>query len=609
MNDLTPVSDDGPGRDPSGAGAQGRGDDATSALCSPEVLRDYALLADGERGVVVGPRGDYAWLCVPRWDSEAVFSSLIGGAGGYSVTPAGNRFVWGGYYEPRSLIWRSRWVSTVGIIECREALAFPGDPHNAVVLRRIIAVDGDAVVRARLDVRADFGSLPMTVDERFAGGLAASSGRFRIRWNAGADIVILPDGSAEAQIIVPAGGTHDLVLEIADCPIRADPVEPRRYWRTTEDAWHAAVPAFTGSLADRDTCHAYAVLRGLTSARGGMVAAATMSLPERAEHGRNYDYRYAWVRDQCYAGLGVAAAGPGELLDGSVRFVAERLIADGPELKPAYTVVGGLVPDEHRLSLPGYPGGGVVKTGNWVNRQFQLDAFGEALSLLATAGRLDRLDRTLWSAVEAAVSAIRHRWRQPDAGIWELDNARWAHSRLSCAAGLRAIAKIAPRTQAGEWSAFADAIVADADTDCLHPSGRWQRAPGDPRVDAALLLPALRDAVPADDPRSQATLAAVRKQLSSQGYLYRFRHNGIRLGDTEGAFLLCGFAMALAEQQHGHRRAAVRWFERSRASCGPPGLFTEEYDVKQRQLRGNLPQAFVHALCFEAAFALTEDGA
>ena len=131
----------------------------------------------------------------------------------------------------------------------------------------------------------------------------------------------------------------------------------------------------------------------------------------------------------------------------------------------------------------------------------------------------------------------------------------------------------------------------------------------DPRVDAALLLPAIRGALSPNDPRSLATLDAVRADLSSQGFLYRFRHADQRLPNAEGAFLLCGFVMALAEHQQGHHVAAARWFERNRAACGPPGLFTEEYDVEQRQLRGNLPQAFVHAVFFEAAHRLTTDSA
>ena len=110
----------------------------------PQVLRDYALLADGERGAVLGPRGDIVWMCAPRWDTDAVFAALLSGPGGYSVTPV-DRFVWGGFYEEGSMLWRSRWVTDHGIIECREALAFPGDPHRAVLIRRVIAVPGRLV--------------------------------------------------------------------------------------------------------------------------------------------------------------------------------------------------------------------------------------------------------------------------------------------------------------------------------------------------------------------------------------------------------------------------------------------------------------------------------
>ena len=116
-----------------------------SRHAAPHVLREYALLADGERGILVGPRGDFAWLCFPRWDSDAIFSALIGGAGGYA-DHAADRFVWGGYYEPGSLIWRSRWVTGDAIIECREALALPARPDRAVILRRVIARHGTARV-------------------------------------------------------------------------------------------------------------------------------------------------------------------------------------------------------------------------------------------------------------------------------------------------------------------------------------------------------------------------------------------------------------------------------------------------------------------------------
>ena len=112
-------------------------DDSDPVSFGPQVLREYALVADGERGGLIGPHGDLVWMCAPRWDSDAVFSALIGGGGAYAVTPADPWHVWGGYYEPDSLIWRSRWVTSGTVIECREALAFPGDPDRIVLLRQV----------------------------------------------------------------------------------------------------------------------------------------------------------------------------------------------------------------------------------------------------------------------------------------------------------------------------------------------------------------------------------------------------------------------------------------------------------------------------------------
>ncbi|OBI97772.1 glycoside hydrolase family 15 protein [Mycobacterium asiaticum] len=570
---------------------------------SPHVLREYAVLADGERGIVVGPRGDYSWLCLPRWDSPAVFSSLLGGPGGYTVCPAEPRFVWGGHYEERSLIWRSRWVTTDGIVECREALAFPGDQHTAVLLRRTIAVDRPARVFVALDLRANFGAERIRDLRLDSGVFMGRSGPHRFRWTGAPGARVCSDGSLAATIDVSPGKDHDLVLEVSDQELTWKPARPQDAWRQTENAWREAVPTVTGTLADVDAQLAYAVLRGLTSSSGGMVAAATMSLPERAQQGRNYDYRYCWIRDQCYAGQAVAVAGASPLLDNAVRFVSERVLTDGPDLKPAYSVVGGTVPHEQTLDLPGYPGA-TVKSGNWVTEQFQLDACGEALLLLASAACLDRLDTGHWQAVQTLASTIKGRWSEPDAGIWELDNRRWAHSRLTCAAGLRRISEVAPRREGDEWRQLADALVADTASDCLHIDRRWQRAPNDSRVDASLLIPSIRGAVPADDPRTVATLEAVRADLGRHGFVYRFQPDERPLGEAEGAFLLCGFLMALADYQQGNLIQAVRWFDRNRTACGSPGLFAEEFDVVQRQLRGNLPQAFVHALLFESAHRL-----
>jgi GH15 family glucan-1,4-alpha-glucosidase len=152
---------------------------------------------------------------------------------------------------------------------------------------------------------------------------------------------------------------------------------------------------------------------------------------------------------------------------------------------------------------------------------------------------------------------------------------------------------------------LADEIVAHTDRTSLHSSGRWQRSPSDQGLDAALLLPPIRGALPGSDPRTVATLKAYLDDLTDEGFAYRFRHDERPLGEAEGAFLLCGFITALALHQQGDTVAAIRWFERNRNACSSSGLFSEEYDVGERQLRGNLPQAFVHAMMIEAASRLS----
>ncbi|HEX3737026.1 MAG TPA: glycoside hydrolase family 15 protein [Solirubrobacterales bacterium] len=580
-------------------------------VLAPHALRDYALLADGERGVLVGPRGDFAWMCFPRWHDDAVFSALIGGRACYALSPCG-RFVWGGHYED-GLIWRSRWVTEDdAIVECREALALPARGDRAILLRRAIAIAGEARLSVALAAGAGFDHHGMArLHRRDDGVWTASLGEERMRWFGAAAASPGEDGvngpSLAFELRLAEGEHHDLVLVLDHGGEASEPPAAERLWEATEAAWAERLSGFPdeGGLAARDVRHAYAVMSGLTSATGAMVAAATTSLPERADRARNYDYRYAWIRDQAYAGEAVAAAGPCPLLDDAVRFVAGRLLADGPDLMPAYTVAGDPVPTESRLPLPGYPGS-VDVVGNRVRGQFQLDAFGEALLLFAAAARHDRLDADSWRAAEAAAAAIEARHGEADAGIWELEAAHWTHSRLICAAGLRAIAAGAPGRERGpRWLALADELVAAAGAEGVARDGHWRRTPDDDRVDAALLLAQIRGAVPVDDPRSGATLEAVRAELVEDGYCYRFRAEGMPLGEAEGAFLVCGFWLAMALAQRGETDRALAIFERNRAACGTPGLFAEEFDVRQRQLRGNLPQAFVHALLLESAVRLS----
>ena len=564
----------------------------------PHTLREYAMLADGCRGALIGPRGDISWLCAPNWDSPAVISHLIGGDGVYALTPT-DTYVWGGSYERESLIWRSRWVTTSSIIESREALAFPGDPHRLVLLRRIEAGEKPVELNALLRLSADFGKTPMDKPHQDPEGRWESRvGGLYLRWS-GAPDAHWDEHALRGVFVVEAGRHHDVILEVSDQPL-PDPVDPGRAWSSTENAWHAAIPDFSRTAAPRDAAHSYATLRGLTTPGGGMVAAATLGLPERAEAGKNYDYRYAWIRDQAYAGLACAVDEPYPLLDDAIAFTSARLLEHGDQISPGYCTDGRDIPKESTLGLDGYPGGSDV-VGNWVRQQFQLDSIGETLQLLAAGARFDRLNTDQSEAIEVAIKVIEKKWNEPDAGIWELDNAWWTQSRLSAVAGLRTVAHQLTGGQAARAVSLADTILAETSRRCLAGDGSWMRSPVHSGVDASMVLAPVRGGLTPDDPRTLATLARVEADLCEEHHAYRYRADDRPLGEAEGSFTLCGFMLSLAHLQQGNSVEAFRYFDRQRTVAGPPGLITEEYDVQQRQLRGNMPQAFVHAMLLECS--------
>ena len=578
----------------------------------PFQLREYALIADGERGALIDPTGAVAWMCAPSFADPAVFAGLIGSGGTYRVQPAGPA-VWGGHYEDGTLVWRSRWtLVSGGTVESRDALAYPGDPHCAVLLRHVSAVDGDAVVHIVLELRDDYGRQPGCRWERHGEDwVLVEGGRLQARWAGAAEAGMATDaggGALSLELKLRAGEARHLVLEVSTTSLGSS--RPAwEHWARTERAWAEETPSADGLWAARDVRRSFAVLRGLSRRGGGTVAAVTTSLPERAEAGRNYDYRYCWIRDLCYIGHAGASLPGGEmLLDDACRFVAERLLADGPDSKPAYTLDGAPVPEETRLDVPGYPGGFDV-VGNRAGAQFQLDMFGEALLLFAQAASHGRLDGDGATAARVAVDVIEAAWERPDAGIWETSDRMWTHSRLICAAGLKAFAGMPASSpaQGRRAEGLADRLLDVAGRHGLHRSGRWRRAFDDDRVDASLVLAEIRGAVPADDLRSTHTRQAIVEELSEDGFIYRYGHPGRPLADVEGAFLICNLWMSLACSRSGQSTEGAWWFERVRAAAATSGLFSEEFDVEQHQLRGNLPQAFVHGLLIEAAAALGAD--
>ncbi len=582
----------------------------------------------------------------------------------------------GRHYEDGSLIFRNQWIGSEHVLSCREALAMPSDASTAVLLRRLVAESGDVEVDVLVDVCGDYGRRTSTDVVRVGDGVYTGRNG-PVHWRlSGARPACRPGEEADADsgpgrrqgarsgpdgvrvhLTLRAGAQHDLVLEVSresfdDRPL----VDADLAWETTGTAWARAVPELAGVVARRDVRHAFAVLVGLTTPGGAMVAAATTSLPEHVEGDRAYDYRYTWLRDQAWTALALAAAmpvpspgrttsatgprGPQQVSAGStgssgdaegeagdalvaelfarqLGWLTERVLEHPASLAPAYRTDGSPVPSEVELDLPGYPGGRTV-VGNDAGAQHQLDTYGDLLLLFAAAVDRGHATARTETAARSLVEAVGDLWDDDDAGLWELEPAWWTQSRLACVAGLRAWARVGGGDDAGAQLALAETIMAATASRGLAAGGWWQRSPDHEGTDTALLLAAVRGATAPDDPRTLATLAHVRASLVEDGYVYRFAHDGRPLGANEGAFLLCGFVLALAEDQQArsaaaagdaegaaaHHVAAFRAFERNRAAAGAPGLLAEEFDVTQRQLRGNLPQAFVHAMLLETAITL-----
>ena len=410
---------------------------------------------------------------------------------------------------------------------------------------------------------------------------------------------------------VAEGERHDLVLEISRDPL---PDAPRT--RAGVGA-RPSGPGATRRARARGTRSPPATSASPTRCcAADQRAPAPWSRPRRPRcpsgrtQGRNYDYRYAWIRDQCYAGQAVAAVG------GARRCSTPRSRSSppgcsrtAPSCARRTPSTAGAVPDERPLRPARLPGRHRYASATTSTTSSSSTRFGEALLLFAAADRAGRLDGDRRRAVEVAVAAIEARHDEPDAGIWELEDRRWAHSRLMCAAGLRAAGDRRGGRTGAEWAALADRLVAYGRPRLPAPRRPLAARPRTTRASTPpCCCPAIRGAVPPDDPRAVATIARRGRRSSPTTATSTASARTPARRCTRPRARSCSAASTSRWPRSAGRRRRRRCAGSSAtaARCGPPGLFTEEYDVVQRQLRGNLPQAFVHALLLETAQRLGE---
>jgi GH15 family glucan-1,4-alpha-glucosidase len=594
-------------------------------------IGDYALLSDCRSAALVSRDGSVDWLCFPRFDGPSVFCRLLDPAGGrFAIQPAGE-FQVSRKYLDQTMVLETTFTTTGGTAILTDALAVGrnerghdlGTHSPSMLLRRLACTAGEIEVEVSYAPRPEYGLIqPILV--RVPGGLAARGGAGPLLLSTTVSFDV--DGAAAtARVRLAAGQTvafgfgHGLLTGPPRTPWTAQEISDRlddtvEGWRS----WSVLHQNYEGPWRDL-VHHSGRVLQALTFApTGAIVAAPTTSLPESVGGGRNWDYRYTWVRDSSLTmeALWVAAC-PTEA-NKFFSFLADAAASQlqrGADLQIMFGVGGERDLTERELPhLAGWRDSRPVRVGNGAWTQRQLDVYGELLGaaqrLVDQLGELDPVTRQF---LAAAADTAASRWREKDQGIWEIrgEPRDFLYSKLMCWVALdRAIAlaaSLGAEDRVADWSAARDEIrAAIAEHGWNERAGAFTQAFGSEDLDASNLMLAITGFLPADDPRIKATIDATAQRLTDErGLVFRYlAHDG--LAGAEGTFLVCTFWLAQAQALAGDAEAATATFERAVAAINDVGLLAEEVDPRNGEMIGNFPQAFSHIGLVNAAWAITQ---
>ena len=570
-------------------------------------IEDYALLGDLHTAALVSTTGSIDWLCLPRFDSPAAFAALLDSdeAGHWTLAPAAASNCTIRRYAGDTLVLETDWETAGGAVRVIDFMPPRADtPH---LVRIAVGLRGEVAMRSALRLRFDYGREVPWV--RHVGREAhAIAGPNRVRLTSAVP-VYGRDWDTLADFTVREGDRVSFVMSWAPSHQPEMPyVDAEQALSATTDFWtewsaHAAYQAgpYSGAV-DRSII----TLKALTYApTGGIVAAATTSLPEELGGVRNWDYRYCWLRDATYALQALLAAGYRREA-GAWRDWLLRAIAGQPEtLQILYSIDGARrLPEAELPWLAGYEGSSPVRTGNAASDQLQLDVWGETLDALFLARQAGLpADLDAWALQVALMNHLESAWREPDNGLWEVrgDQQHFTHSKvMAWVAADRMARSVRTHGLPGpvlRWEQLRDQIHHDVIAHAFD-AGRntFTQAYGSTALDASLLLIPRVGFLPATDPRVLGTIAAVRRELSEDGLVRRYRTTatGDGLKGSEGLFIACSFWLVDALGASGQRRDAIELFERLLLLRNDVGLLSEEWDpAAQRQL-GNTPQAFSH---------------
>jgi GH15 family glucan-1,4-alpha-glucosidase len=587
-------------------------------------IEDYALIGDTQTAALVGRDGSIDWLCVPRFDSGAVFAALLGNRdhGRWKVAPAGGIQKIERRYRDDTLVLETVFTTDDGVVKLTDCM--PVRNKTVDIVRVVECLSGRVPMHMDLTIRFDYGSIVPWVGRK-DGALRAVAGpdaiclRTPVRTHGAGK-------STVADFVVETGDKIPFVLAYhASHEPPPRPVDGIRAVRETAHWWHqwASQCTYEGEWRDA-VMRSLITLKALTYApTGGIMAAPTTSLPEWVGSVRNWDYRYCWLRDATLTLFSLTVGGYIEEALAWRDWLLRAAAGDPDDLQIMYGAAGERRLSEYELPwLPGYERSSPVRVGNAASEQFQLDVYGEVLATLYRTRRLmpdlgDHADS--WDLETALLGALEGLWRKPDDGIWEVRGPRqhFTHSKgmawLAFDRAVNNVENFQLKGPVAKWRTLRKEIHDQICEEGFDPElNAFTQAYGSKKLDASVLMLPLVGFLPGSDPRVQGTVAAIERGLMHDGFVARYATSpqgevdGLPFG--EGTFLPCSFWLAHNYKLIGREDDAVELFERLVGLSNDVGLLAEEYDPAAGRQLGNFPQAFTHVSLVTCAAHLSLGG-
>src|SRR5258706_4794391 len=583
----------------------------------PSRIEDYAIIADCRSAALVAKDGSIDWLCLPRFDSEACFAALLGSPdhGRWQIAPAGPVRRVQRRYRERTIILETEYETEEGSVTLVDLMPVSGQGTD--VARIVVGNRGRVPMRMELVIRFGYGAIVPWV-RAMDGGVEAIGGPDVLRLVT--PVATHGEGlTTVATFSVGEGERIPFVLTWSPSPL-PDPghVDAEQALEESQAGWRewstrCQVSGACPPIVERSVI----TLKALTyDPTGGIVAAATTSLPEEIGGVRNWDYRICWLRDATFTLYSLMSAGFHAEARAWRDWLLRTVAGDPSQLQIMYGLGGERRLPELTLDwLPGYEGSRPVRIGNAASRQLQLDVYGEVMDALHLSRRVGLADeQASWALQRNLMEYLETIWNEPDEGILDVRGRRrdFTHSKVMAWVAMdravKAIEQFGTEGPLDRWRAVRDQIHESV---CRHgydaELGSFVQSYGSKEVDASLLHIPLVGFLPPEDPRVRGTIAAIEKRLLRDGFVDRYEtRSGVDgLPPGEGAFLPCSFWLADNYVLQGRREEARALFERLIGLSNDVGLLSEEYDPRTRRLLGNFPQALSHVALVNTALNLS----